>query len=79
MRMERWLGWFRMGRVSGKAVIHLWGVSVKDPGNEVTSCGKRGHRGRPEAELKSDAPALYRAPQRCARCEERAIRRGIAA
>lgn len=52
--MSRWSGrviaWATKAGARGAKVAHAWVVSVKDPGVEVTVCGKQGERATDEME-----------------------------
>lgn len=68
--MDRLIGWFTKAARRGARVAHAWLVSAKDPGVEVTACGKQGERG---AEF---SPAM-KGHRQCGRCAERMARLGI--
>lgn len=64
--MDRVIGWFTKKSTAGREkVAHLWVLSAKDHGQEVTACGKIGERGaaRVDADVRD-----------CGRCAEREAR-----
>lgn len=66
--MDRVIGWFTKKSTRGTKVAHLWVLSAKDHGQEVTACGKIGERGT--ARVDADVAEV----RDCGRCAEREAR-----